>query len=56
MHENAKKIEATKSKVSVEEFPAREDFITRVLGLDRRGQSCGVGLGVIPTNLFGKNP
>lgn len=46
--------EATQSAVATWEFVAREDALTRVLGPHRRGQCCGAGLGVTPTNLFGK--
>ena len=39
-----------------EQFASRDDALARVLGPDARGRCRGVGLGVTPTNLFGKNP
>ena len=32
------------------------DALSNVLGVDARGRCHGVGLGVMPTNLFGKIP
>ena len=34
----------------------RDDALAKVLGVDARGWCHGVGLGVTPTNLFGKIP
>ena len=39
-----------------EQFASRDDALARVLGPDARGRCRGVGLGVMPTNLFGRNP
>ena len=35
---------------------AKEGALTKLLRPDRKGQCRGVGLGVTPTNLFGKKP
>lgn len=35
-------------------YATKEDAIEIVFGLERRGRVCGVGFGVTPTDLFGK--
>ena len=50
------KNEQAQVEVASQDFAARDDALAKVLGFDARGRCHGVGLGVTPTNLFGKIP
>ena len=49
-------IEQAQVEVASQDFVARDDALAKVLGVYARRRCRGIGLGVMPTNLFGKIP